>query len=145
MGRLNKKQATKVNEKVSKPTENELTIKTLRQKVRQLEDDYRKLEAGVQAKDEKIDELKSRLSNQGFSKLTEVIENQKTAMLNSEKKWQAREAELLERDNLDYQLDKKYAADSSVIRLVVRATLWLRRMLTDSVIDNINKAMISLI
>ena len=87
MGKMNKKDLIKVNEKITKPTDNELTINTLRSKVRQLEDDYRKLESSIQAKDEKIDELKSRLVNQGFSKLTEVIENQKTMMVNNEKKW----------------------------------------------------------
>ncbi len=131
LSKLNKKGPEKVAQSISKESEEQATIRTLRKKVVDHEEQKRHLEETIKENDGKILDLKNRIANQGFTKLSKIIEDLKEDLAKKDETIHSTNEEMKRRDSLEYQLANRYRQEATAINWIIDQYLTWRQVFTD--------------
>lgn len=137
---LKKKEPEKVVENISKETEKEKALRSLRKKAVDNEEEKRKLTEIILEKETVINDLRSRIANQGFTKLSKIIEDQKEVIRKKDETISAKEEEARRVGNLEYQLETNYEKEGPEIRWIVQKYLFVRRVWSDQATESMERA-----
>jgi len=135
LNKMGKQDGQHAIQKISKETPLEATVRDLRTKVLEHEADKKKMQKVIEEKETKIIDLKNRIANQGFTKLTKVIEELNTKLQARDQLIAEKEAHIKEIDTLDYQLRTKYESEGPNIAKLVSVYLWARKLISDPVLS----------
>lgn len=131
-----KVEAKKTTEEVKTEEEKkESELRSLRSKVRERDTEIMKLQEEVKQRDIKVIDLKNRIANQGFTKLSKVIEDLKAELQTKEETVKARDLRILQIDSLEYQLANKYPENGATIKRLVSIYLTVNSWLTQDRVE----------
>ena len=131
LSKLNKKVPEKVAQSLTKETEEQATIRTLRKKLVDHEEHKRSFEDTLKDKEAKITDLKNRIANQGFTKLSKIIDDLRDDLARKDEVIRSTVEEMKRRDSLDYQLANRHKDEASAISWIIEQYLTWRQVFTD--------------
>lgn len=123
-----KKTAEELNTEEEK---RESEVRSLRSKLRDRDSEQQKLQSVIKEKEGKIIELKNRIANQGFTKLSKEIEDLKGESKKKDDTIRQRNETIATIDNLEHQLSSKYPDKADSIKRLVRVYLWASQLVTE--------------
>lgn len=131
MAKLKKNVPAKPAEKITSEKEKDALIRQLRAKVRSFETLKYNHDKEVKEKEEKITDLKNRIANQGFTKLTKQIEDLHQDIVKRDERLVEKENHIKKIDCLEYQLEDKYQEEGPTIRKLVSYYLKIKALWND--------------
>lgn len=127
--KMNMPAVTKKSEPKSEEIQKyEVELRGLRSKIQTMKDDSRKVQDKLDEKDAKITELRNRITNQGFTKLSKVIEDMKVELDAAKKTIAEKDVKILEVDNLDYQVHKVSEDEGRFVKNFLQVYFMAKRL-----------------
>lgn len=115
----------------------EVELRGLRSKIQSMKDDSRKYQEKLDEKESKITDLRNRIANQGFTKLSKAIEDLNVELAAAKAIIAEKDLKIAEINNLEYQINKACSDGGGFIKSVVTSYLkakqnGLQNFLTES-------------